>query len=227
MKKSLLIMGAVIGLCFLPLSGYADHLDFNVTNTDQFGVITYPTAGGNLAGLGIRVDTVTNGTTQYGLINGVLRFSTGVLTSTTSNTWNFGGGNNTLIQLRGGVDVNGNGVIDSGEIPTSTMLMAGKFGNATVLAVGDVFKIAAASFIDQKNEDLLELYGIDTGIPYWAGNFNLSFNASGSPPSTFTSSEVLSGDVVNNPVPEPATMLLLGSGLLGMGVYARRRFAKK
>ena len=46
------------------------------------------------------------------------------------------------------------------------------------------------------------------------------FGTTGSPNATFS----FSASDVARPVPEPASMLLLGSGLLGLGAAARRRF---
>ena len=67
--------------------------------------------------------------------------------------------------------------------------------------------------------NLSDATGPLTGDATWAFQWNRTLAPGGS--------FLISKDKHIDAVPEPATMLLLGSGLLGIGVYARRRFSKK
>jgi hypothetical protein len=214
---------------FLPLllllvsSAFAQaQLDFNMDALHPATAsISYAGGATPLVGTDISVDTVTGLNTP--LNNGVtltcagclLAFTTGNLTGTNATNWFFGAGG--AISIIGG--------IPALALPAGTNLLLGSFHNAQVTAAGATFKVTIATFVDQKDETLAGYYGL-AGFPSWDGNLNLSFNAAGLPPNAFTSSSVLSGDVVNTPVPEPASVILLGTCLLGVTALIRKRVAR-
>ncbi|MBP1611270.1 MAG: hypothetical protein H6Q04_3505 [Acidobacteria bacterium] len=206
-----------MSMLFVQPASAAAFLDFNMDAVHP-DTASISFAGGDnpLIGVDISVDEVVgigtpgNDGVVIDIVNGVLAFQTGNLVSSTASTWVFDGG--------GTITVTG----DIGNGPVT--LISGQFTSASVTAAGDTFKVTIATFVDTKDPDLVEFYGFDPAIiPGWNGNFNLSFAADGLPPGAFQSGDVLSGDIVNTPVPEPGSLLLLGTGLIAAYGFIRRR----
>lgn len=75
---------------------------------------------------------------------------------------------------------------------------------------------------DTKNADLLTAIGLDPTTPFMFTGSVQTFGSFGQGPGNGTPS--ISADVANTAIPEPATMMLLGTGLLA-AFRARRRQA--
>ena len=200
-------------------------LDFNMDAIHAPNAsISYAGGVAPLVGVNISVDSVTGiGTPANAGKNGVLaclgctlNFTTGAFSGSSVNEWLFGPG--------GAISITG-AIPDLG-LPAGTEILFGGLMTATVhLVDGGMSKVVLSTFVDDKDPILEAYFGLgDT--PTWNGTMNLSFWAQGLPPDAFNSYVVLSGDIVNSPIPEPGSIILLGTCLLA-GVAAFRKHAAR
>jgi hypothetical protein len=190
-------------------------LDFNMDANHPAGAsISYAGGATPLIGVNISVDSVLGiGTPVNSGVTvpfvGILNFTSGNYTGGGATQWNFSGG--------------GSISVDIPSIPQN--ILSGTFTTARVEINPGGFRVVIGGFDDFKWDEITDFYGLPGG-PY-DGSINLSFLTTGTPPNAFTSSQVLSGDIINTPgkVPEPISLILLGSGLAGAGLV--RRWRKK
>jgi len=213
------LCASVLALLVFSGQASASSLDFGIIAPTP-GSLSYAGGAAPLIGSGIDVDNVIGlGTPSNNNVTSICSSCTLDFTSGASTgSWVFGSGG--TISITGGIDFPD----ATTDIPTGTTLLSGTFNSAQIIDLGSgtfEFQILGASFSDTKNPDLLAFYGLPD-VQY-NGGLNLSFQTTAAMGASFSTTTLLSGDIVNQAVPVPAAVWLFGSGLLGLAGLARRK----
>ena len=213
-------------LLYLPQRSWADTINFE-TGGNASGTFSYSSMDGSLMGSNITIATVTDkaAADTYNILGGVLNFTGSPSVSFSNNVWTMSRGGSYTIT--GCVDIDASGTCNSGDVngTLAEPLLSGTFNNGGIIKVGNTFFLNFGHLISVQNADLLAAF--KTASPTgWKGNSDLDFFGTEPDKGAIMTRIEGSGVVLNSPVPEPATLCLLGIGLLAAGVIGRKKLLK-